>query len=52
MTSDLAAVIVQLKEKQWDKILKAAQASGKIKKRMMQMTVSKPPSLQRYPLLS
>ncbi|KAN0129869.1 hypothetical protein V8E53_012341 [Lactarius tabidus] len=51
MTSDLAAVIVQLKEKQWDKILKAAQASGKIKKRMMQMTVSKTPEPSEVPLV-
>ena len=40
--SDLVAVISQLKEKQWDKILKAAQASGKIKKQMMH-TVSETP---------
>ena len=40
--SDLIAVISQLKEKQWDKILKAAWASRKIKKRMMH-TVSETP---------
>ncbi|KAN0128322.1 hypothetical protein V8E53_005857 [Lactarius tabidus] len=51
MTSDLAAVIVQLKEKQWDKILKAARASGKIKKRMMQMTVSETPEPSEVPLV-
>jgi hypothetical protein len=42
MASDLVAVISQLKEKQWDKILKAARASGKVKKRMMH-TVSETP---------
>ena len=42
MTSDIIAVISQLKEKQWDKILKAALASGKVKKRMMQ-TISETP---------
>ena len=39
---ELIAVISKLKEKQWDKILKVAWASGKIKKRMMQ-TISKTP---------
>ncbi|KAF8270720.1 hypothetical protein EI94DRAFT_1698592 [Lactarius quietus] len=39
---DLVAVIAQLKEKQWDKILNAAWASGKVKKQMMH-TVSETP---------
>ncbi|KAF8262288.1 hypothetical protein EI94DRAFT_1809022 [Lactarius quietus] len=42
MASDLIAVISQLKEKQWDKILKTAQASRKVKKWMMH-TVSETP---------
>ena len=37
MALDLIAIISQLKEKQWDKILKAAQASRKVKKWMMHM---------------
>lgn len=40
--AELVAVVTKLKEKQWDKILKVARASGKVKKRMMQ-TVSETP---------
>ena len=41
-TSDLVAIISQLKEKQWDKILKAAWASRKVKKQMMHMVSETP----------
>lgn len=40
--AELIAVVSKLKEKQWEKILKVARASGKIKKRMMQ-TISETP---------
>jgi hypothetical protein len=33
-TSNLVALVSQLKEKQWDKILSVARASGKAKKKM------------------